>query len=318
MAIAGKKLEWIHVARMASGMDLRVAVHVVQGASDGPTVGITAGIHGDELVPIEVVRSVVNSIDPQRLCGRIVAIPVANPLAFEAFTRHTPTDMHNLNRVFPGTQDSWISELLARSLVDYLVPGLDALLDLHSGGAIPTVDYVYALNDLELSRSFLFPTMYRGSSYPGSLGTHVVETTGASVVVAEIGGGNQFDDDYVVRGIAGVCNALTKLGSLPGEVVAAPEQTLLTEMAIIRPRHGGILYPEIKASSLGMEVPQGTLLGTVRDAQTFEVLEEIHAPFERTHLVLVRSVISKVHPGDYAYMLGDLGSAEILPAHQEG
>jgi predicted deacylase len=266
------------------------------------------------LVPIEVVRSVVNSIDPHQLRGRVIAIPVANPLAFETFTRHTPTDMHNLNRVFPGTQDSWISELLARSLVDYLVPGLDALLDLHSGGAIPTVDYVYALNDLELSRAFLFPTMYRGSSYPGSLGTHVVETTGASVVVAEIGGGNQFDRDYLARGTAGVCNALKKLGCLPGLPDAAPEQILLTKMAITRPRQGGILIPEVTADRLGTEVPKGTLLGTIRDAQTFEVLEEIHAPFERTHLVLVRSVISKVHPGDYAYMLGDLGTADILPA----
>ena len=308
------RIEWIDVATMATGLDLRVAVHVLEGAHDGPTVGLTAGIHGDELLPVEVVRRVLASIDPADLHGRIVAIPLVNPLAFETLTRHTPTDMHNLNRVFPGTADAWISELLARSVTEYLTPKIDVLLDLHAGGAVPTVDYVYALNDLELSRSFLFPTLYRGSSYPGSLGTHVIEERGVPVVVAEIGGGSQFDDRYLERGVAGVLNALRHLGALAGDETPPPQQTLLTKMKILRPRHGGILHPAVTAAQLGQEVSGGTLLGLTRNPQTFEVIEEFHAPFERTHLVLVRGVMSKVHAGDYAYMLGDLGTAEVLSA----
>lgn len=304
--------EWIDIATMATGLELKVATHTLTARQDGPTVGLTAGIHGDELLPVEIVRRVMQAIDPSDVSGRIIAVPLMNPLAFETLTRHTPHDMHNLNRVFPGTADTWLSELLAARLTEYLVPKLDALLDLHSGGALPTVDYVYALNDLELSRSFLFPTMYRGSSYPGSLGTHFSEATGKPIVVAEIGGGGQFDEEYLRRGVDGVLNALRKLGVLAGEVVAPPRQTLLTKMAIVRPRHGGILEPVVGASRLGEEVPGGTLLGVTRNPQTFEVLEEFRAPFERTHLVLVRGVISKVHAGDYAYMLGDLASAEVL------
>jgi uncharacterized protein len=59
---------------------------------------------------------------------------------------------------------------------------------------------------------------------------------------------------------------------------------------------------------------RGTLLGVTRNPQTFEVLEEFRAPFERTLLVLVRGAVSKVHAGDYAYMLGDAGTAEVLEA----
>jgi predicted deacylase len=299
---------------MASGVDLRIAVHVVEGSGDGPTVAITAGIHGDELLPVEVVRRVLDQVDPRRLKGRLLAVPVANPLAFESFTRHTPTDMHNLNRVFPGTADNWISELIARALVERLVPEADVFLDLHSGGAVPTVDYVYVLNAPELSRAFLFPTLYRGSSYPGSFGTHVIEKTGKPVVVAEIGGGNQLDARYLERGTNGVLNALRRLGVVTGDPVPAPVQTLLTRMQILRPRHGGVLHPELGADRLGDQVPGGELLGRLLEAQTFEVLEEFRAPFDRTLLVLVRGVLSKVHPGDYAYMLGDVGTAEHLPA----
>lgn len=308
------KTSWIEIATMATGLDLKVAVHELRGTTDGPTVALTAGIHGDELLPMEIVRRVITSLDPKDVRGRVLAVPLMNPTAFETFTRHTPQDMHNLNRVFPGNADTWLSELLAAALSNYLVPQIDVLLDLHSGGAVPTVDYVYALNDMELSRSLLFPTMYKGSSYPGSFGTQLAEEAGKPVVVAEIGGGGQLEESYLRRGTDAILNALRHTRVLAGDVVKAPKQTLLTKMAIVRPRHGGILEPVVGADRLGESVPMGTLLGVLRNPQTFDVLEEFRAPFENTHLVLARGAFSKVHPGDYGYMLGDLGSAESLPA----
>lgn len=307
-------ISWLDIARLASGAHLRVAVHTLEGSHQGPSIGLTAGIHGDEIVPIEVVRQVLAAIDPARLHGRIVAVPLANPLAFESFSRHTPTDMHNLNRVFPGTGDNWISELLARALVERLLPEIDLLIDLHSGGAIPTVDYVYVLNAPQLSRAFLFPTLYRGSSYPGSLGTHAIEQRGVPVVVAEIGGGGHDDSGYLRRGVAGVLNVLRRAGALEGEAIPAPEQMLLNEMRIVRPRHGGIHTPAVGAERLGETVPRGTVLGHIRDPQTFELLETFEAPFDPTRLVLVRGSLNRVHPGDYGYMLGNAADAEMLPA----
>ena len=151
---------------------------------------------------------------------------------------------------------------------------------------------------------FSFPTLYQGSSYPGSLGTHVIEATGKPVVVSEIGGGNRLDEQYLERGIRGIMNCLRKLGSIPGEVEKAPEQLLLTKMKILRPRYGGILEPKVGAEQLGQAVAKDTLLGLTRDAQTFEVLEEFRAPFDPTHLVLVRSVMSKVHPRGLCLYVG--------------
>ncbi|MDX2004962.1 MAG: succinylglutamate desuccinylase/aspartoacylase family protein [Meiothermus sp.] len=309
------RIEWIQVTRMASGMDLRIAAHVLEGSRPGPTVGITASIHGDELPGTEVCRRVVEAAKQMEIAGRLVVIPVCNPPAFEAFTRNTPTDMLNLNRVFPGTADSWLSELIARSLVEYLEPRLEALLDLHAGGSAPTVDYVYINTDEELSRAFLFPTMYRasgtGPSYSGTL-TGVFKHR--PVAVAEIGGGGQLDPVYLRRGFEGVMNGLRHLGVVPGLKTPAPEQVVLNKMAIVRPRYGGVLHPEVTAERLGEVVPGGTLLGRVLDSQTFELLEEFRAPFEQTRLVLVRNTLTKVHAGDYAYMLGDMSSAEVLPA----
>ena len=97
-------MSWLPVTTLASGFELRLPVHVITGAQPGPTLGITAGIHGDEYLPIEAIRRVVEQLDPAQLSGTVLAIPVVNPLAIEAQTRHTPIDMQNLNRVFPGAR----------------------------------------------------------------------------------------------------------------------------------------------------------------------------------------------------------------------
>src|SRR5574341_2259694 len=95
----------IPVARLLSGQQLTLPFHVLAGASPGPTLGITAAIHGVEYPPIRVIREILDSTDPQDLSGTLLAIPVANPVAFARFSRVTPerdVDIANLNRVFPG------------------------------------------------------------------------------------------------------------------------------------------------------------------------------------------------------------------------
>src|SRR4051794_23470020 len=126
-------VNWIEVATLASGLPLRVAVHDVSGDNPGPTIGITAAIHGDELAPVEALRRLVGTLDPAQLRGRLLIAPVVNPLAFQSQTRHTPQDMQNLNRVFPGDPNGWLTEQLAAAFVREFLPRIDVLLDLHAG-----------------------------------------------------------------------------------------------------------------------------------------------------------------------------------------
>ena len=305
MAAAPSALDWLTVGTLASGAPLRLPVHTIAGAAPGPVVGLVAGIHGDEIPPVEVVRRVVAQVRPAELRGTLRVLPVANPLALEGLTRHTPQDMLNLNRVFPGDPAGWLTEQLAHAIAERYLPGLDALLDLHAGGVFPTVDYVYILNDEALSRAFGAPVLYRAAdSYPGSLGTLAVER-GIPTVVAELGGGLAADEAYVRRGVDGVLGALRHLGCLPGEPQAAGEPLVVERLAILRPRHGGLLVPEVGIDDLGSVVPRGRVLGRTYSPYTFAELESFAAPFARTVLVLLRGAVTRVQPGDYAYMLGE-------------
>lgn len=299
---ASRTLRWIEVTTLASGLPLRIAVHELRGASDGPTVGITAAIHGDELAPVEAIRRLLAGIDLAQLRGRLLVAPVVNPLAFQAQTRHTPQDMQNLNRVFPGDPGGWLTEQLASAFVDGFMGEIDALLDLHAGGALPTVDYAYIENDEALSRAFATTVLYRGPGYPGTL-SGVARERGIPCVVTELGGGLVRDDAYIAQTLAGLESALRQLGALPGEPLRRDDQRVVDALDIIRPRHGGIIVPGVGAGQLGRVVEGGTILGTVYNAQTFEELEVIRAPHPRTLMILTRGAVSRIEAGDYGYMV---------------
>lgn len=301
--------ERIPVTTLASGHELFVPLHRLEGARPGPTLGISAVVHGDEPLPNEVVRQVLDSIDPAALRGTVLAVPVVNALAFQDLARNTPIDMLDLNRSFPGSPGGWLSEQIAHVLVTRFTAALDVHVDLHSGGIFPTVDYVYVFEKgRALSLAFGSELLFEPATpYPGTFGLPAREK-GIPFLTAELGGGG-LDERYVEKGVRGVTNVLVHLGMLEGEVRRPARQTIFTELAVIRPRAGGVLYPEVGLDALGTEVAGGTLLGRVVSPYTFETLEEIRAPFARGYMILLRGRLSRVNPGDYAYMVANAETA---------
>ena len=298
-------VEWVTIGTLASGNPLRFPIHTFTGSQPGPTVGLSAGIHGDEVPGIEVVRRVVAGLEAGELRGTLRVMPVANPLALEGQTRHTPQDMQNLNRVFPGDPGGWLTEQLAHAIAGHFLPGLDALIDLHAGGIFPTVDYVYILNDEALSRALGFRVMYRaGRSFEGTMGTLAVDQ-GVKTAVVELGGGLIADAEYIRRGVAGVRSALAHLGTLAGEARPAADPIVVERLLTLRVREGGLLVPEVGVADLERVVERGHLLSRTFNPYTFEEVERFAAPFDRTVLILLRGAVTRVQPGDYAYMLGD-------------
>src|SRR5437667_283457 len=206
----------IHVATLASGMDLVLPLHEIVGDKPGPTLGISAGIHGEEAVGVEVVYRFMQSLDPSALRGRLLVLPVANPSSYAAISRHTPIDGGNLNRLFPGHRDGQLTEQLAFVMSEQFLRRIDNYVDLHAGGAYPTVDYVYILNAEPLSRAFGSPLLYRAKETLA--GTSVTVTTERNVpsVVVELGGGDVEQTTYVARGLHGEVNIRDALRMLRG------------------------------------------------------------------------------------------------------
>ncbi len=312
MPEARSQVTTIPVHTLANGHDVVLHVHDLDSGRPGPTLGIIATIHGDEPISIETIRRMLRSDDLGEMKGRIRALPVANPYAFQSVTRNTPLDMNNLNRIFPGDPDGQLSEQLAHVICARYLPGLDAMIDLHSGGVWPTVDYAYIHDEgSELSKVYGLDLLFRGPSYPGSLGNYARQN-GIPTVVSELGGGQVKNEYFINRGVRGIKNVMKHLGMLPGEPEVPERQTVVHEIRILRPHHGGIMCSEVSVDRLGEAIPAGTVVGRVVSPYIFETLEELKAPFEPSLVVLTREAFTKVDPGDYGFMLANGATAESI------
>jgi len=307
-------IERVPVTTLVSGAELALTIHTLRGGP-GPVVGVSDAIHGDEPIGVEVVRRLARYLcnHGDRVKGTVRLLPVANPLAYETNTRNTVLDHTNLNRVFPGDADGWLTEQLAARITNHFLVDLDAYVDFHSGGAYPIVDYVYLTNGPALSRAFGSRLLFHPASpYAGTTAT-IAESRSIPTVTVELGGGLANEEHYATRMLEGTLNILRRVGILDEPPKPAPEQILLHEMAIMRPHQGGILVPEVHAPDLGREVAGGTVLGRIYSPYTFEELETLVAPFPRSLLVLLRDNLAPIHPGSFMYMIGNAATAEILP-----
>jgi predicted deacylase len=303
-----RNMRRIAFTRLAGGDEAALHLHeVIGGRGAGPTIGISAAVHGDEVVGTQILMAVMRRLEDSDLKGRLLLLPVANPYSFEARTRHNPIDDLNLNRVFPGIAGGWFSEQLAHTIVREFLGKVDVLIDLHAGGARPTVDYVYIFNDEKLSRSFGSKLLYRpdssspGTVYSGTLSGLAVERD-IPTVTLELGGGAIDQAPYVARGAEGLGNALRALGALPGELRMRGDQIVLSRIDIIRPTEGGFLRTE--APPLGERIEEGEVLGRVFSPYTFDELEVMRNSLPNGWMVLAHLSENLVQPGDYAYMVG--------------
>jgi predicted deacylase len=297
---------------LANGHDVKLYVHELEGARPGPTVGLVAGIHGDEPLCIEMVRQVLEGIAPADLAGSLLAISAANPYAIQAATRNTPLDMSNLNRVFPGDPDGMLTEQLAHAIVTRFLPRCSHLIDMHSGGNLATVDYLYIYaGDLPFSKSFGSEYYFRHEHFGGTL---TGEALGRNIpaLVVELGGGGQLNQYYIDKGVRGVRNVLKHLQMIAGEPEVPAEQWVFTKLVTLRPHAGGILRSNIDTEQLRSRVPGGTVLGEIYNPYTFDVLETMRAPFEDSILILGRATVTKVDPGDFGFMVADGATAERI------
>jgi hypothetical protein len=261
-------------------------------------------IHGDELEGLLIVRELWRALDPESLSGSLWMMPVANPLAMEAISRNTPIDMLDMNRLFPGTPDGWLSEQQAHAITTGFLNRVDCLIDIHAGGTFPWVDYCYVLNDEALSRTFLSALLYKPATmYPGTTAA-VALARNIPITVVEIGGGYHDQPAHVQNGVRGVQNMLRHVGLLGGAVDRRPRQLLLNEIKVMRPRQGGLCVPA-RPLSPGAWLDGAHALADIVSPRTFETLETMTTPFDRNVVVLCRNYATRIHPGDYAFMIGN-------------
>jgi hypothetical protein len=263
-----KRIE-IPVARVpATRLLMPMPVEVLVGREPGPRVWVSGVIHGDELNGVEIVRQVLARLDPAKLRGAVLAVPIVNMFAFVAQSRYLP-DRRDLNRSFPGSARGSLASRLADVFMRQVVDACTHGIDLHTGSDhrrnLPQLRA--DLRDAETRRcalAFGAPVAIDARTRDGSL-RDAATRRGKHVLLYEAGEPQRFNRDAVRTGVRGVLRVLEHLGMIEAGTASAPAgpTAVATATRWVRARTGGLVRIE---ADLGARVERGERLGVVADA----------------------------------------------------
>lgn len=326
----------LRVGRGGDGGELSVGVHVIAGARPGPKLTVLATQHGNEIRQIAICRRVLEALDPATMSGDVVLIPVANPIAFAMGSRNGWMDglwgdIANMNRVWPGRWNGWITEKFCHVIATQVFPGSDVVIDLHSGpdpwlalgygylGAGGPGDREYDLSRLLGTEMIVYQSPAELAEKRETNGTSqaYLRSVGITTVAMEIGDsyGHQSQRgvegfavrDAVTVGTTAVLNIAKALGIVAGEPEMPPFQTRHEPELVVRPSEGGLVESTVGVADIGRVFPKGYVFGRLLDPASFEVVEEYTAPWDSTVLLgtFHQQPYTRIVPGDFGYIVGD-------------
>lgn len=243
-------------------------VHVHRGRKAGPTLLLTAGIHGDELIGVEILRRLLHSTRLRSLRGTLIVVPVVCMPAFLSRTRYLP-DRRDLNRLFPGSPDGSLGGRLAATFTQEVVPLADYAIDFHAGASgRPNLPQIRISpgdpRNLELAKAFMPPVVIETGLREGSLRS-VFSKKKIPSLLFEGGEAFRLDPSCVRFGLRGVFSVMQHLEMLPvSRRKTEPKTRTVTASGTswVRAPQGGLFTPLVE---LGNAIAPGQKLGLVGD-----------------------------------------------------
>lgn len=298
----------LEVSESYTADPLYVPVTIVRGRLPGPTLFLTAAVHGDELNGVAIIRDLLNDEDFARLAGTLIAVPVVNVPGFLNQMRALP-DGRDLNRSFPGSPQGSFTSRLAHRIYHDVVRISDYGLDLHTGGGDRS-NYPHVRADLSqprvatLAAAFGSELVIHGTGPEGALRRAAVQA-GVPTIVYEAGSARVFERRFIDVGRAGVLSVMHHLDMLPGEP-PPPEVGLHVKRSTwIRADAGGILDLQV---SLGQPLSRGQLI-SINTNPFGQHRNQLEAPAPGVVIGLTRSPL--VHPGDAVCHLARLPARQV-------
>jgi uncharacterized protein len=276
-------------------------VLVVNGVGKGPTLCLTAAIHGDELNGIEMIRRVLQDLDPARVNGAVIGVPIVNLQGFRRGSRYLP-DRRDLNRYFPGNFTGSSASRIAASLFESIIRTCDGLVDIHTG-SLNRTNLPQLRADLRNAKVRKFADGFGAFTVlhsPGVLGTlrRAATDSGIPAVTLEAGEPGRLQSSQVREGTTGIVRLLDALGIVNRMNLLTGPRPVYYSSTWVRSDFGGILFALVR---LGQVVSPGDALGTVTDPVTSSQ-NVIYSPVRGR--VVGMSLNQVVMPGYATFNLG--------------
>jgi uncharacterized protein len=284
IASPGKKAKGFLNAGSTSFNTYRIPLVIINGSSKGKTIGVIGGTHGTEHASIEAVIRVIKKLNPEKMMGTVLAVPVLNGPQFEHRAQFlNPFDQLNLNKIFPGDPKGTLSQRIAHTVFDKVVSRCDALLDCHGGDINEDIrGFVLAgkgedesVNKVALEMATCFPTRFISLLPVSSTGMTMSAQSRYRIpcIISEAGTPFPVREEEVLFHYEGIINVLKHFGVIEG----APSRVepIISKGGVrFLAEEGGIWRPNVVA---GQEVKAGDKLGEITNLFG-EVQQNIEAP----------------------------------------
>lgn len=257
-----------NVAKLHTSSSIDVPVIIERSKKPGPVVLFTAGIHGDEVNGVEIVRYLIaNGINKPK-CGTIICIPIINVFGFVNLKREFP-DGRDLNRVFPGLKNGSLASRVAYKLVEEVVKEVDLVIDFHTGGSgrfnAPQIRIEKNNSELDkLAETFGVPFVLYSKNIKKTFRS-TCKNLGKPMLLFEGGKSFQIDNDITNSAVDGAKRVLNSLGMLSSKFkVSKPTENpvYIISSRWQRAKFSGMFKSSIK---VGSKVEKGDVLGNITD-----------------------------------------------------
>ncbi|WP_299953257.1 succinylglutamate desuccinylase/aspartoacylase family protein [uncultured Roseobacter sp.] len=300
-------IETVHlpVSILPDHTPVNLSVQVHHGKRAGPVMFISAAVHGDEVIGVEIVRRLLRAPQLKSLRGTLLVVPVVNTFGFLNRSRYLP-DRRDLNRCFPGHPSGSLGSRLAHIFLNEVVSRCDVGIDLHSAAIhrtnLPQIRVSPGdAGTRDMAAVFGAPVVLTSPLRDGSLRAEAA-ARGTPVLLYEAGEGLRFDEMAVRAGVAGILRVMRSMSMLAAKGIAKAKAK-----------------PYVCTSSTWLRAPAGGLLRTFRaEGETVvagDVLATISDPFGGFETDLVapspgiligRAILPLVNEGDAVFHLAAL------------
>ena len=241
-------------------------------------VSFVSGAHGTEYTSIVALTKLIDRIDPKRLSGTVIVVPLLNVASFEQMVPHVnPVDRKGMNAAYPGSRSGTQTERALALVAEQVVRPADVIVDLHGGDLDEDLrPYSYWMrsgNSAQDSASKLLDERFgldmvivndvdiTNPARTRSLSGYAL-LLGKTTFVAEAGRSGLVTAEETGMLVNGSLNVLASLKMLDRAIPPQPKITWVGHDERLRADSGGMFYASVQR---GSRVLKGAKVGYITD-----------------------------------------------------
>lgn len=324
LEIAGNKIEpgqrkiiEIDIAKLYDNTKMTLSLEVIRGTEEGPTLFVSAAMHGDEINGVEICRQLLKQKILRQIKGTLIVVPIVNIFGFNNKSRYLP-DRRDLNRCFPGSSTGSLAGRLANIFLTEIVDKCTHGIDLHTGAIhrsnLPHIRASLHVKETKrLAKEFGSPVIINSPIREGSLRSVVVERD-IRFLVFEAGEALRFDKKLIKTGLVGILSVMKAIGMIEAASLKtrkSREVHTAKSSSWLRASSSGILT---ETKDIGHRVRAGETIAKISDPFARKV---IRVKAAAQGIIIGKTELPLVNEGDALFQIANFEDSRAVAAHLE-